>query len=62
MQRGEDAVKKLKDLGYEPVFHQLDVDDQDSVDTFRNYIETTHGGVDLLINNAGIVSRTIFFL
>ena len=58
VQRGEEAVKKLKDLGYEPSFYQLDIDDQDSVDAFGNYIKITHGGVDLLINNAGIVSTT----
>ncbi|XP_017781105.1 PREDICTED: carbonyl reductase [NADPH] 3-like [Nicrophorus vespilloides] len=54
VERGEKAVKSLKDLGFNPSFHQLDVNDQDSVDKFRDYIKTTHGGIDVLVNNAAI--------
>ncbi|GJQ71693.1 hypothetical protein Trydic_g11387 [Trypoxylus dichotomus] len=54
--RGEDAVRKLKEMGYNPSFYQLDINDQTSVDKFRDYIKATYGGVDILINNAGIAT------
>lgn len=52
--RGQEAVKNLKALGYNPLFHQLDITDQNSVNTFRDHIKTKHGGLDILINNAGV--------
>ncbi|KAK4885655.1 hypothetical protein RN001_001926 [Aquatica leii] len=51
---GNNAVIKLKQLGLNPIFHQLDVCDENSINTFRDYIKYTEGGVDVLINNAGI--------
>ncbi|KAJ8946453.1 hypothetical protein NQ318_014441, partial [Aromia moschata] len=53
--KGKAAVQKLEELGFHPSFHQLDVLNQSSVDKFRDHIKTTHGGLDLLINNAGIM-------
>ncbi|GJQ71694.1 hypothetical protein Trydic_g11388 [Trypoxylus dichotomus] len=53
--RGEAAIKKLKELGYHPSFHQLDVNDQESVNKFKDHILTTHGGIDILVNNAGVM-------
>ncbi|XP_023309721.1 carbonyl reductase [NADPH] 1 [Anoplophora glabripennis] len=52
--RGEAAVKKLKELGFNPLFHQLDITDQSSVDKFKEYIKSNHGGIDILVNNAAI--------
>lgn len=52
--RGKEAERKLKDLGLDPSFHQLDVNNQGSVDKFEKYVNATYGGVDLLINNAGV--------
>lgn len=52
--RGETAVEKLKELGFNPRFHQLDIDDQNSVNSLRDYIKNTHGGLDILVNNAGV--------
>nr|XP_023028177.1 carbonyl reductase [NADPH] 1-like [Leptinotarsa decemlineata] len=52
--RGKEAVKQLESLGLKPLYHQLDVTDQSSIDNLRKYIEMTHGGLDLLINNAGV--------
>lgn len=52
--RGQAAVKELEALGYKPLFHQLDISDQKSIDTFRNYLKTKHGGLDVLVNNAAI--------
>lgn len=52
--RGNAAVEKLRTLGLNPVFHQLDINDQRSINKFRDYIKETDGGVDILINNAAI--------
>ena len=38
-------------------FHQLDIDDQKSIDTFAKYIKDTYQGLDVLINNAGIAYK-----
>ena len=35
VKRGQDAVKKLNDLGLHPKFHQLDICDQSSIDAFK---------------------------
>lgn len=38
-------------------FHQLDIDNIDSIVRFRDYLKLTHGGLDVLINNAGIAYK-----
>lgn len=55
--RGEAAVLKLKELGLKPLFHQLDINDQSSVDKLRDHLLKTHGGLDLLVNNAAIAFK-----
>ncbi|KAJ8946454.1 hypothetical protein NQ318_014442 [Aromia moschata] len=52
--RGKAALAKLKELGFSPLFHQLDITDQESVDRFKEYIKSRHDGLDLLVNNAAI--------
>ncbi|KAG6455153.1 carbonyl reductase [NADPH] 1-like [Manduca sexta] len=52
--RGKEAVTKLEALGLFPLYHQLDIADRDSILRFRDHIEKTHGGIDILINNAGV--------
>jgi carbonyl reductase 1 len=52
--RGEAAVSELKKLGHKPRFHQLDVTDQKSVETFHDFIKNEHGGINVLVNNAAI--------
>lgn len=54
---GKAAVKKLNDEGLKPFYHQLNIDDQESVDRFGDYIKNTHGGIDVLVNNAGIAFK-----
>ncbi|XP_063833908.1 carbonyl reductase [NADPH] 3-like [Ostrinia nubilalis] len=54
-QRSLEAVKKLKDLGFHPKYHQLDVTNEESVKTFADFIKTQHGGFDVLVNNAAIL-------
>lgn len=51
---GETAIESLQELGYNPAYHQLDVEDQASVDEFQKYIAKNYGGVDVLVNNAGV--------
>lgn len=52
--RGKAAVAKLKALGFPPAYHQLEVTDRSSVARFRDHLKNTHGGIDILINNAGV--------
>ncbi|XP_071555731.1 carbonyl reductase [NADPH] 1-like [Temnothorax nylanderi] len=52
--RGLNAVNELEKQGLNPKFHQLDVNDDDSVNTFRDYLQNTYGGLDVLVNNAAI--------
>ncbi|XP_046434616.1 carbonyl reductase [NADPH] 3-like [Neodiprion pinetum] len=55
--KGQAAVEELKKLGLQPRFHQLDVTDDSSVDTFKQYISDIHGGLDVLVNNAAIAFK-----
>ncbi|XP_030846510.1 carbonyl reductase [NADPH] 1-like [Strongylocentrotus purpuratus] len=52
--RGRAAVELLQKEGLDPKFHLLDVTDQSSIDKFRDHLEKEHGGIDVLVNNAGI--------
>jgi len=55
---GRASVEKIKaETGKEVQFHQLDVADSNSVDTFRDYIEQKHGGFDVFIQNAGFAFK-----
>jgi carbonyl reductase 1 len=35
-------------------FHQLDITDKQSCNTFAQYLKQKYGGLDVLVNNAGI--------
>lgn len=55
---GETSLNKVnEELGVnkksEIIFHQLDITDENSCKTFANYLKKKHGGLDVLINNAG---------
>lgn len=54
--RGLEAVAKLKALGLKPEYHQLDVASRSSVQRFRDHIKSTHGGIDILVNNAAVAN------
>lgn len=54
VERGQAAVAELERLGFNPSYHQLDIDDQTSVDAFKKYLAENHGGIDVLVNNAGM--------
>ncbi|KYN21665.1 Carbonyl reductase [NADPH] 1, partial [Trachymyrmex cornetzi] len=55
--RGLNAVSELKKQGLNPKFHQLDINDDNSVNTFRDYLQNTYGGLDVLVNNAAIAFK-----
>ncbi|XP_023935544.2 carbonyl reductase [NADPH] 3 [Bicyclus anynana] len=53
--RGKQACKDLEKLGYNPIYHQLDVTDEESVTTFCSFIRSQNKKIDLLVNNAGVL-------
>ena len=55
--RGQSAVNELKKLGLNPLFHTLDIDNNESIMTFRDYIKKNEGGIDVLVNNAGMAFK-----
>lgn len=50
--RGLEAVRELEKRGLHPVYHQLDIDDEESVLKLRHHLVAVHGGLDVLVNNA----------
>ena len=52
--RGRHALNELEQLGINAIFHQLDIDDRKSIESLRNHIKETYGGIDVLVNNAAI--------
>lgn len=57
--RGLNAVSELEQQGLTPKFYQLDINDDNSVNAFRDYLQNTHGGLDVLVNNAAIAFKVI---
>ncbi|KAM6997306.1 carbonyl reductase [NADPH] 1-like [Tautogolabrus adspersus] len=55
--RGQAAVESLASKGLKANFHQLDIDDPDSIKTAATYFKDKYGGVDVLVNNAGIAFK-----
>ncbi|KAJ8275683.1 hypothetical protein COCON_G00074350 [Conger conger] len=54
---GREAVDMLREEGLETVFHQLDICDQTSIERLRDFLQNTYGGLDVLVNNAGIAYK-----
>jgi len=52
--KGRAAAGKLADEGLELAYHQLDVADPDSIERVRDFVESTYGRLDILVNNAAI--------
>jgi len=51
-------VENLKKEGVNnAVFQQLDIDNETSIAKFRDFIKATHGGIDILVNNAAIAYK-----
>ncbi|KAH8958413.1 hypothetical protein BDL97_06G022700 [Sphagnum fallax] len=55
--RGKEALESLKSQGLHNVkFHPLDVASPESILALAEWLHKTYGGIDILINNAGISS------
>jgi len=54
IERGNAAVKQLEGEGLTPKYHQLDISSPESIDALHKFIMETYGGVDVLVNNAGV--------
>ncbi|KAE8621510.1 hypothetical protein XENTR_v10004857 [Xenopus tropicalis] len=55
---GEEAVRALKEQeGLSPHFHQLDINDLQSIRALGSFLKEKYGGIDVLINNAGIAFK-----
>ena len=55
--RGREAVEALKIEGLDPKFHVLDIGNEQTVETLRDFMKEKYGGIDVLINNAGIAFK-----
>ncbi|XP_006884587.1 PREDICTED: carbonyl reductase [NADPH] 1-like [Elephantulus edwardii] len=55
--RGQTAVQQLQAEGLNPRFHQLDIDDLQSIRALRDFLRCEYGGLDVLVNNAGIAFK-----
>jgi NAD(P)-dependent dehydrogenase (short-subunit alcohol dehydrogenase family) len=53
---GEEAIKKLAAQGLSARYHSLDVTGSESIAALRDFLERTYGRLDVLINNAGIIT------
>ncbi|XP_069927954.1 carbonyl reductase [NADPH] 1 isoform X2 [Oryctolagus cuniculus] len=52
--RGRVAVQQLQAEGLSPRFHQLDITDLQSIRALHDFLRKEYGGLDVLVNNAGI--------
>jgi NAD(P)-dependent dehydrogenase (short-subunit alcohol dehydrogenase family) len=53
---GREATEKLAEQKLTARFHPLDVTSSDSAVALRDFLDRTYGRLDVLINNAGIIS------
>ena len=56
-QRGQEAVKQLSSEGLTSIFHPLDILSEESIEKIKNFLIDQYGGLDLLVNNAGIAYK-----
>ncbi|XP_055975504.1 carbonyl reductase [NADPH] 3 [Sorex fumeus] len=56
--RGQAAVQQLQAEGLSPRFHQLDINDLQSIRALRDFLRKEYGGLNVLVNNAGIAFKT----
>ncbi|XP_042312610.1 carbonyl reductase [NADPH] 1-like [Sceloporus undulatus] len=55
--RGKAAVAELQKEGLKPLFHQLDINDLQSIQALRDFLKAKYGGLNVLVNNAGIAFK-----
>jgi NAD(P)-dependent dehydrogenase (short-subunit alcohol dehydrogenase family) len=56
--KGVEAAEKLKSIGLHVFFHPLDVTNPESISKLAHYVSAEFGHIDVLINNAGIISSS----
>ncbi|XP_028680924.2 carbonyl reductase 1-like [Erpetoichthys calabaricus] len=56
-QLGLEAVAALRKEGFNPLFHQLDICDPVSVQRLHDHLLQNYGGVNVLVNNAGMAFK-----
>jgi carbonyl reductase 1 len=56
-ERGLEAVKQLEAENIKVHFHQLDIDNEDSIKALATFIKDKYGCLDVLVNNAGIAFK-----
>merc|ERR1712241_851487 len=52
--RGKEAIAALEKEGLHPKLHLLDISNEESIIKLRDFLKTTYGGIDILVNNAAI--------
>ena len=55
--RGTETLKELEQAGVKVSFHQLDIGDKSSIEKLRDYMKDKYGGIDVLVNNAGMAFK-----
>lgn len=55
---GKKAAEEFKNQGYNVNFHQLNIDDIQSIRKFAEYIKDKYKGLDLLVNNAAFAYKS----
>uniref|UniRef100_G7P114 carbonyl reductase (NADPH) n=1 Tax=Macaca fascicularis TaxID=9541 RepID=G7P114_MACFA len=56
--RGQAAVQQLQAEGLSPRFHQLDIDDLQSIRALRDFLRKEYGGLNVLVNNAAVAFKS----
>lgn len=57
LESGQNAVETLRNEGFSPNYHRLDINDDESIAAFHDFIKNNHDGIDILVNNAGIAYK-----
>lgn len=59
-ERGNKAVQEIaaENPAVTPVFHKLDITEKSDAETLKSHLEREHGGIDILINNAGFAFKS----
>jgi carbonyl reductase 1 len=56
-ERGIAAVAELIKEGCMVHFHQLDIEDTSSIERMRDFMKEKYGGINVLVNNAGLAFK-----
>jgi NADP-dependent 3-hydroxy acid dehydrogenase YdfG len=62
-EKGLAACEQLKKEGlHAPKFYQLDITDRQQIMEFRQHLQKTYGGIDILVNNASVPHKVEIFI